>query len=122
MASREEAFLILNKWRDEGSLLGWSEIVAVDAVSHGETISMARGFWKIRVCEVFPTSVSVIFDGSTETREIPLPLESEFVYSDSRDSPFPDEVEEQYVCFLEIERPDRLLIVLAEVEEESESK
>jgi hypothetical protein len=120
MTSRDEAFLMLNKWWDEGPLLAWSEVVSVNA-AQGETISMARGAWKVRVCGVSAESVSVVFDGSAEAKEISVPLNSEFVYSDSRDSPFPDEPEGRYVCFLEIERPDGLLVVLAEMEYESES-
>ena len=120
MTSRDEAFLMLNKWWDEGPLLAWSEVVYVSA-SQGETLPMARGAWRVRVSGVSDESVSVVFDGSAETREISVPLRSEFVYSDSRDSPFPDESEGKYVCFLEIERPDGLLIVLAEMEYESES-
>jgi hypothetical protein len=55
------------------------------------------------------------FDGSPETRAIGIPMDSTFSYSDTRESPFPDEPADKYVCFLEIERVDGSLIVLAEI-------
>jgi hypothetical protein len=89
MVSRDEAFLILKKWRDDNALLEWSEVVFAED-PQGESNSMARGFWQVRVEEVTDDSVTLRFDGSLETRQLPIPEASEFAYSDRRESRFPD--------------------------------
>ena len=113
MVSRSEAFLILKKWRDDETLLEWSEAVSSEN-PQGETTSMARGFWEVRVDKVSDDGVTLRFDGSSETRQLEIPEGSLFEYSDRREPRFPDLPPDEFVCFLEVVRPDGLLIILAE--------
>ncbi|SRR5258708_4034834 len=116
MVSWTDAFLILKKWRD-GDARGPTPLEYSDVISgedlQGESISMAWGIRPVAISAVSVGSVTLFFKESQESREMEL-LGASFKYEDSRNSPFPDSSEDEYVCTLEITRSDGRVIVLAE--------
>jgi len=112
MVSWGDAFLILKKWRDESTLLEYSEVIPWES-PQGETIAMARGGWSARVAEVSPGGVKILLEDSRETRDWEL-IGASFEYMDSRESPFLESPTSSLVCALEIEFSDGRLIVLAD--------
>ena len=116
MISRDEAFLILKKWWDDKALLEWSE-VTFSTNRQGETISIARGFWQVRVREVSSGSVTFRFDRSPEMRRLEVPEGTKFEYSDCREPRFLDLPVDDFACCLEVERPDGLRMIFGEKSE-----
>ena len=111
MASWDEAFLILKKWRDEKSPLEYSDVIPLETPQGETTIASGQHF--VRVVSVSPASVTFRFEGSLEEQELEL-IGATFEYMDSRETPFPDSPAGKYVCTLEIERPDGRLVIFSE--------
>jgi hypothetical protein len=110
MVSWDDAFLMLNKWRDDPDppLISFMEVKPwLDR--QGETIPIASGI-SVTVKEVSAVTGKVTLDDSGASLQVEL-LGATFEYSDSRDSPLIDGV---WVCSLEATCPDGRVLVFAE--------
>jgi hypothetical protein len=118
MASKDEALLILDLWRDERTPLDFMEVVP--AFSKGEMISIERAIWPVRIAEVSRCRILLLSVHTPKEKSFELPVACTFTYSAApNDSPFlifasPEEGSERYGSVLQIESADGRMIILAE--------
>ncbi|MGD0213456.1 MAG: hypothetical protein ABSB87_09500 [Terriglobales bacterium] len=110
MTSWEDAFLILNKWRDDPE----PPLIAVMKVGEwpdeqGQTTSIAGGV-SVFIKETSVSGGTVTVDEAGLLSDIDL-TGAVFEYSDSRDSPL---VDGDWVCSLVATFPDGEILVFAE--------
>ncbi len=113
MTSWEDAFLILNKWRDdpEPPLISFMK-VADWSGPQGETISIASGV-SVFIRETSVAKGTVTIDEAGVLSNVDL-SGATFEYSDSRDSPL---VDGDWVCSLVATFPDGKILIFAEYPE-----